>query len=109
MNYKENFFLEYYSKYSTFRVLRRMKTSVVLSLEIFEDKKYPISRIFISYYRADNDSIRNHLWSNNANFIVISPLEVFREYNLCFAFETIRRRLSTCTQQAKTFMTAEGG
>ncbi|XP_047125702.1 uncharacterized protein LOC101241605 isoform X1 [Hydra vulgaris] len=99
--------LEYYSIFASYKVLRQNRTSVVLSLELLEDERYPISKIYIQWTQKDGSNT-NQSWSNTANFILISPLKIFTEYYVCFSFETIRRKLSSCMQQKNTFWTAEG-
>ncbi|XP_047125709.1 uncharacterized protein LOC105850908 isoform X2 [Hydra vulgaris] len=99
--------LEYYSTLATYEVLLQSKTFVVISLNLFEDVRYPISTAFIQWNQKDG-SDTNQIWSNQTNFIIISPLKVFTEYYICFAFTTIRRKMSLCKTQNKSFWTAEG-
>ncbi|XP_065669705.1 uncharacterized protein LOC105849170 isoform X5 [Hydra vulgaris] len=98
--------LEYYSTFASYEVLQQSKTFVVISLKLFEDARYPISTAFIQWKQKDG-SDTNQIWSNQTNFIIINPLKAFTEYYICFAFTTIRRKMSLCTQQSKTFWTAE--
>ena len=101
--------LEYYSNSTTYNVLQQQKTSVVLSLKIVEDSNYPVYNVSVQYKKVNNGTTKE-LWSNNALFIYIDGLETFQAYQVCFSFQTIRKRLSTlCVLQNKTFMTAEGG
>ena len=100
------FFIEYYARYASYNIIQKKKTYVVLSLNIFEDVRYPISRILVNYGKTNYN---NQLWSNNVGFIFINQLEIFTEYQICFAFETIRRKLSSCISQSEKFKTAEGG
>ncbi|XP_065669709.1 uncharacterized protein LOC105850908 isoform X4 [Hydra vulgaris] len=98
--------LEYYSTFASYEVLLQNKTFVVISLKLFEDARYPISTTFIQWKQKDGSNT-NQIWSNQTNFIIISPLKAFTEYYICFAFTTVRRKMSLCTQQSKTFWTAE--
>ncbi|XP_065669702.1 uncharacterized protein LOC105844513 isoform X3 [Hydra vulgaris] len=101
-----DYLLEQYSTFASYEVLLQSKTFVVISLKLFEDARYPISTTFIQWNQKDG-SDTNQIWSNQTNFIIISPLKAFTEYYICFAFTTITRKLSLCTQQSKTFWTAE--
>ncbi|XP_065685087.1 uncharacterized protein LOC105844513 isoform X2 [Hydra vulgaris] len=102
-----DYLLEYYSTFASYEVLLQNKTFVVISLKFFEDERYPISTALIQWNQKDG-SDTNQIWSNQTNFIKISPLKAFTEYFICFAFTTIRRKMSFCTRQSKTFWTAEG-
>ncbi|XP_047125711.1 uncharacterized protein LOC105849170 isoform X2 [Hydra vulgaris] len=104
---KSDELLEYYSKFASYEVLLQNKTFVVISLKLFEDVRYPISTAFIQWKQKGGFDT-NQIWSNQTNFIKISPLKTFTEYYICFAFTTNRRKMSLCTEQSKTFMTAEG-
>ncbi|XP_065685076.1 uncharacterized protein LOC100197582 isoform X2 [Hydra vulgaris] len=106
--YMKDDILEHYSKTVTYNVLHSHKTTIVLSLEIAEDFRYPVSKILVQYGPVNNDTFKKVL-VNNAKFIYIDGLELFKEYKVCFSFQTIRKRFfSSCVQQNKTFMTSQG-